>query len=261
MGNTTHYGVNADGSLSVCRAKPGNVGTGRCHHGKHVDFSRGQYLAYEEGRAASVSAAETIGKSRHAVIGAKEDAERRVDESNRILAETVANGDPDAARRMIRESGRGNKLGLSYAVMRDAMRGDDNEESDDAIEDYALNHIEFTLSDLEGAQAHRGAAAWSTGRLRPALIAAAHREAPRGIDGDLYARLLDPKSRITKGEINRCEPLVSTEREWEALDAKRGGAAPAGGLRLRWERSARHEEGWRVVPPPAAGVNADIERS
>ena len=216
MGNTTHYGVNADGSLSVCRAKPGNVGKGRCHHGKHVDFSRDQYLAYEEGRVLAVTSAFALSRAN------KRNKKVLADESNKRLVETVGHGDPAAARRLIHESGRTNKLGLSYTVMRDAMRGDDNEESDDVIEDYALKHVEFTLSDLEGAQAHQGADAWATGRLRPALIAAARREAPHGIDGDLYARLLDPKSKLTKEEANRCEPLVSTEREREALAAKRG---------------------------------------
>lgn len=222
MGNTTHYGVNADGSLSVCRAKPENVGKGRCQHGRHVDFTQEQYQAYEEGRA--FTCLESMGALSRANKRTRDTSYKKVlEDANKRLTETVANGDPDAARRLIHESGRANKLGLSYAVMRDAMRGDDNEESDDAIEDYALNHIEFTLSDLEGAQAHRGAAAWSTGRLRPALIAAAKREAPRGIDGDLYVRLLDPRSKLTKGEINQCEPLVSTEREREALDTKRDG--------------------------------------
>lgn len=221
MGNTTHYGVNADGSLSVCRAKPGNVGKGRCHHGKHVDFSRDQYLAYEEGRVLAVTSAFALSRSNKRT---RDMSCKKVlaDESNKRLVETVGHGDPDAARQLIHESGRTNKLGLSYTVMRDAMRGDDNEESDDVIEDYALKHVEFTLSDLEGAQAHQGAGAWATGRLRPALIAAARREAPHGIDGDLYARLLDPKSKLTKEETNRCEPLISTEREREALAAKRG---------------------------------------
>lgn len=222
MGNTTHYGVNADGSLSVCRAKPGNVGKGRCHHGKHVDFSRDQYLAYEEGRA--FTCLESMGALSRANKRTRDTSCKKVlaDESNKRLVETVVHGDPDAARQLIHESGRTNKLGLSYTVMRDAMRGDDNEESDDVIEDYALKHVEFTLSDLEGAQAHQGAGAWATGRLRPALIAAARREAPHGIDGDLYARPLDPKSKLTKEETNRCEPLISTEREREALAAKRG---------------------------------------
>lgn len=221
MGNTTHYGVNADGSLSVCRAKPGNVGKGRCHHGKHVDFSRDQYLAYEEGRA--FTRRESMGALSRSNKRTRDTSRKLLaDESNERLVETVGHGDRDAARQLIHESGRKNKLGLSYTVMRDAMRGDDNEESDDVIEDYALKHVEFTLSDLEGAQAHPGAYAWATNRVRPALIAAAVREAPHGIDGDLYARLLDPKSKLTKEEINRCEPLVSTEREREALAAKRG---------------------------------------
>lgn len=222
MGNTTHYGVNADGSLSVCRAKPGNVGKGRCHHGKHVDFDRDQYLAYEEGRA--FTHLESTGALSRANKRTRDSSYKKVlaGKANKRLVEHIALGDPDAARRLIHESGRINKLGLSYTVIRDAMRGDDNEESDDVIEDYALKHVEFTLSDLEGAQAHQGANAWATGRLRPALIAAARREAPHGIDGDLYARLLDPKSKLTKEETNRCEPLVSTEREREALAAKRG---------------------------------------
>lgn len=37
MGVERRFGQNADGTLSLCRAKPENVGKGRCRHGKHID--------------------------------------------------------------------------------------------------------------------------------------------------------------------------------------------------------------------------------
>lgn len=47
----THYGVNADGSLSVCRAKPENVGRYNCHHSEHRDMTPSQVESYYDGQA------------------------------------------------------------------------------------------------------------------------------------------------------------------------------------------------------------------
>ena len=50
-GKITHYGVNDDGSLSVCRAKPENVGRYNCHHSEHRDMTPSQVESYYDGQA------------------------------------------------------------------------------------------------------------------------------------------------------------------------------------------------------------------
>lgn len=47
----THYGVNADGSLSVCKAKPENVGRYNCHHSEHRDMTPSQVESYYDGQS------------------------------------------------------------------------------------------------------------------------------------------------------------------------------------------------------------------
>lgn len=47
----TRYGVNADGTLSPCRARPENVGRYGCKHSEHMEMSDEQVEAYYSGRA------------------------------------------------------------------------------------------------------------------------------------------------------------------------------------------------------------------
>ena len=42
-GRKSRYGVNADGSIGPCRAKPENVGRYGCHHASHVMLTRSEY--------------------------------------------------------------------------------------------------------------------------------------------------------------------------------------------------------------------------
>lgn len=49
------YGRNADGSVSVCRAKPGNEGRYGCTHSEHVNMTPAEADAVNE-RAISESA-------------------------------------------------------------------------------------------------------------------------------------------------------------------------------------------------------------
>lgn len=39
MAEARRVGINADGTVSVCRARPENVGKGRCKHIEHVESS------------------------------------------------------------------------------------------------------------------------------------------------------------------------------------------------------------------------------
>lgn len=39
MAEARRVGINADGTVSVCRARPENVGRGRCKHIEHVESS------------------------------------------------------------------------------------------------------------------------------------------------------------------------------------------------------------------------------
>jgi hypothetical protein len=49
---TYNIGTNADGSHSICRAKPENVGKGRCHHTEHRTMTGGQWRELAAGEAA-----------------------------------------------------------------------------------------------------------------------------------------------------------------------------------------------------------------
>lgn len=44
----TRYGLNDDGSLSPCCAKPENVGKYRCHHAKHFDMTSREVMEFTE---------------------------------------------------------------------------------------------------------------------------------------------------------------------------------------------------------------------
>lgn len=48
MATIEQYGMNADGSVSICRAKPGNEGRYGCHHTKHVQISAQEASAINE---------------------------------------------------------------------------------------------------------------------------------------------------------------------------------------------------------------------
>lgn len=50
---TYNIGTNADGSHSICRAKPENVGKGRCHHTAHRTMTGGQWRELAAGEAAA----------------------------------------------------------------------------------------------------------------------------------------------------------------------------------------------------------------
>ena len=62
-GRRTHYGVNPDGSLSVCRAKPDNVGRYGCHHVSHVDLTDEEYRDRAERAASMVSTGQALNHS------------------------------------------------------------------------------------------------------------------------------------------------------------------------------------------------------
>ena len=51
----TRYGVNPDGSLSPCRARPENIGTHGCHHESHAMLTRAEYQERMETACRSVA--------------------------------------------------------------------------------------------------------------------------------------------------------------------------------------------------------------
>lgn len=66
MASTTYrIGTNADGSHSICRAKPENVGKGRCHHTEHRTMTGDQWERTQEQDAASTAARETTPTTIH----------------------------------------------------------------------------------------------------------------------------------------------------------------------------------------------------
>ena len=66
MASTTYrIGTNADGSHSICRAKPENVGKGRCHHTEHRTMTGDQWERTQEQDAARTAVRETTPTTIH----------------------------------------------------------------------------------------------------------------------------------------------------------------------------------------------------
>jgi hypothetical protein len=66
MASTTYrIGTNADGSHSICRAKPENVGKGRCHHTEHRTMTGDQWERTQEQDAARTAARGTTPTTIH----------------------------------------------------------------------------------------------------------------------------------------------------------------------------------------------------
>lgn len=91
------YGMNADGSVTRCRAKPGNVGRYGCTHGRHEDLTDEQAMEINERAAAATSPA----------TGSSLTKSARIDQNGveaDVMREMYGGGDSELANRRMRES-------------------------------------------------------------------------------------------------------------------------------------------------------------
>lgn len=91
------YGMNADGSVTRCRAKPGNVGRYGCTHGRHEDLTDEQAMEINERAAAATSPS----------TGSSLTKSARIDQNGveaDVMREMYGGGDSELANRRMRES-------------------------------------------------------------------------------------------------------------------------------------------------------------
>jgi hypothetical protein len=90
MMKTYRIGTNPDGSKSICRAKPENVGKGRCHHTSHETMTSAQWAGARESATAPTKPPATLTKTPTSPSGGRRgDVNRHHDPVVAASAKTV----------------------------------------------------------------------------------------------------------------------------------------------------------------------------